>query len=53
MTDQEKIDAIITALQTDTPTSNTGKVLKAVLIQTIPTVPSEKLDQIMAVLELE
>lgn len=52
MSDQEKIDTIIAALQCDDPQTNMGKVLKAMLIQQIPVMPTEKLDVIMQVLGL-
>lgn len=50
MTDQEKIDFILSKLNQDEPVSATGKILKAVLTNTVPTLQSAQLDQIMGVL---
>lgn len=50
MSTQEKIDAIISALQEDAPTTNTGKIVQSVLIQGIPSLPSDQLDNLCNIL---
>lgn len=52
MTDQDKIDAIISKLNEDTPTTSTGKIMQQVLIHTIPTLMTAQLDQIIEALGL-
>lgn len=52
MTDQDKINQILTALNQDAPVSNTGKILQQVLINTVPTLQTAQLDQIMQALGL-
>lgn len=50
MTQQDKINYILIKLNEDTPASNTGKILKMVLISTIPSLGIDKLDQLVTLL---
>lgn len=50
MTDDQKIAFITDKLNEDSPVSSTGKILKMVLLHTIPTLQSIQLNQLVTIL---
>lgn len=50
MTDQQKAAAIVAALQQDVMNTNTGKVLRGLLIQNMPNIDPVRYDLIMMIL---